>query len=225
MDAIITAIVKDDIEEVQSLLTANPGLVRQLNQRDRLLAAGIFHWIYAGDTILHVASAGHRFSVAHLLLAAGADPNAAGNRRGSTPLHYAADGFITGPEWNARPQVATLRLLVEAGSSLNAQDRNGATALHRATRTRTAEAVQYLLEAGADPMLRNKSGSTPFHLAVQTTGRGDSGKPIARDAQKRIVEVFLAKGVSPHLTDGKGKTVIQCAQGNWVRTLFSEKRA
>jgi hypothetical protein len=43
-----------------------------------------------------------------LLLSAGANPNAARNRRKSTPLHYAADGFITGPGWDANRQVGSV---------------------------------------------------------------------------------------------------------------------
>jgi hypothetical protein len=74
----------------------------------KLYASGIFHWIYVGDTALHLAAAGYRVEIVQMLLAAGADPNAAKNHRRSTPLHYAADGFITGPAWDAKRQVATI---------------------------------------------------------------------------------------------------------------------
>jgi hypothetical protein len=158
-----------------------------------------------------------------LLLAAGADPNAAANRRHSTPLHYAADGYITGPTWDPEKQVSTLQLLLDAGATLNAQDQNGATALHRATRTRCADVVQYLLKAGADPTICNKPGSTPFHLAVQTTGRGGSGEPEAKHAQRRIIKEFLSRGVSPDLTDGKGHTVSECARSKWIQELLRRK--
>lgn len=109
------------------------------------------------------------------------------------PLHYAADGFITGPASDPEKQVETIRLLLRQGADVHARDANGATALHRAVRTRCAEAVRCLLDAGADPTLYNKPGSTAFHLAVQNTGRGGSGAPAAVAAQRQIIkELWLA---------------------------------
>jgi hypothetical protein len=225
MNEITAAIVNDDAARLKALLAADRKLVTSLVDQERLLESGIFHWIYVGDTALHIASAGYRVRLVQLLLAAGADPNAAANRRCGTPLHYAADGFITEPAWDPNKQVSTLRLLLDAGAKLDSRDRNGATALHRATRTRCADAVHCLLAAGADPALRNESGSTPFHLAVQMTGRGGSGEQPARDAQRRIIETFLSHGVSPGLTDGNGHTVHQCARSEWIHALLDENAA
>ena len=187
----------------------------------RLYQSGIFHWIYVGDTALHLAAAGYRVEIARLLLAAGADPNAAANHRRSTPLHYAADGYLGNPAWDPERQVATLRCLLEAGADIKAQDKNGATALHRAVRTRCAAAVRFLLENGAEPTVKNKPGSTPFHLAVQNTGRGGSGTEEARSAQRRIIHEFLAFGVSPRLKDGRGKTVLEWASNVELRDILS----
>jgi hypothetical protein len=156
-----------------------------------------------------------------LLLAAGADVNATANHRRSSPLHYAADGFITGPAWDPAEQVKTIRCLLGAGADLHAQDKNGATPLHRAVRTRCAAAVQSLLLAGADPQRRNISGSTPFHLAVQNTGRGGSGEQMAKEAQREIIETFLSRGVSTGLRDGTGKSVVDCAKSGWIRDMLS----
>src|SRR5439155_847463 len=150
----------------------------------RLYQSKILHWLYKGDTALHLAAAGYRIEIVRSLLAAGANPNAAANHRQSGPLHYAADGYINGPAWDAKRQVETIRCLVGAG--VNAQDKNGAAPLHRAVRTRCAAAVQCLLKAGADPTLKNKPGSTPFHLAVQNTGRGGTGAAVAIAAQQQI---------------------------------------
>src|SRR5215831_1353442 len=129
MDEIIDVIVDDDFKRLQSILRSDRGQVARTVEKDRLLDSAIFHWIYVGDTALHVAAAGYRVRLIQLLLAEGADPNAAANRRRSTPLHYAADGFVTGSAWDPTRQVAALQLLLRAGSELNAQDRNGATAL------------------------------------------------------------------------------------------------
>jgi hypothetical protein len=159
--------------------------------------------------------------IIELLLAAGADPNATLNHRRSGPQHYAADGFITGPEWDAKRQVSTIRRLLRAGADLCAPDKNGATPLHRAVRTRCADAVAFLLDSGSDPTRPNKNGSTPFHLAVQDTGRGGSGAQEAREAQRRIIQEFLTRGVSQALGDGKGKSVADCARSGWVKSLLS----
>ena len=183
MEAILAAILDDDQPRAKELLKADPGLATRLIDEARLCQSKIFHWIYAGDTALHLAAAGYRFELVRLLLAAGADPNSTMNRRQSGPLHYAADGYITGPVWNAKRQVETIQSLLDAGADIKAQDKNGATPLHRAVRTRCAAAVKCLLERGSDATLKNKPGSTPFHLAVQNTGRGGSGAEAARSAQ------------------------------------------
>src|SRR5262249_14940358 len=120
-------------------------------------------------------------------------------------------------------QVATIRCLLEGGADIHLQDMNGATALHRAVRTRCAAAVRFLLHAGADPTMRNKPGSTPFHLAVQNTGRGGSGAPAAVAAQREIIRTFLEAGVSTKLKDGKGKSVADCARSEWIRNLLAAR--
>jgi len=224
MQALLAAIVEDDIARVTALLADNGALVSQLVDFEKLYDSRIFHWLYVGDTPLHLASAGYRVRIVKLLITAGADPNSVRNRRRSSPLHYAADGYVSGPDWDPKRQVETLKVLLSAGADLHAQDQNGATALHRAVRTRCAAAVVHLLSAGSDPTRRNKSGSTPFHLAVQNTGRGGSGEQIAREGQRQIVEAFLSFGVSVGLTDGKGRTVMDSAKSEWLGELLTQKK-
>ena len=113
--------------------------------------------------------------------------------------------------------------MLMAGADVNAQDKNGAAALHRAVRTRCAAAVRFLLKAGGDPTLRNKPGSTAFHLAVQNTGRGGSGTAKARAAQREIIEEFLRFGVSPAIKDCTGKSVLDWVKSDWIREMFGEK--
>jgi hypothetical protein len=225
MDALLKAIVDDNRLRVEALLRKDPQLATRLIAEARLYESKIFHWIYVGDTGLHLAAAGYRVEIVRRLLAAGADPNAVHNHRASGPLHYAADGYLTGPEWDAKRQVKTIGVLLDAGANINAPDKNGAAPLHRAVRTRCAAAVRYLLKAGGDPTLKNKSGSTPFHLAVQDTGRGGSGADKARAAQREIIGEFLSFGVSRALEDGKGKSVMNCARSRWIHELLSEDGA
>ena len=216
----IAAILENDASTAKKLFNADAGLATRTFRRPKLYRSGICHWIYVGDTLLHLAAAGYRVEIVRMLLVAGADPNAAGNMRRSTPLHYAADGFISGPVWNEQQQVETIRCLLAHGANLNLQDKNGATPLHRAVRTRCAAAVACFLKAGADPKARNKPGSTPFHLAVQNTGRGGSGTAVAIDAQREIIKQFLALGLSLKLKCGRGKTVIDCARSVWIQQLL-----
>jgi hypothetical protein len=222
MDPLLAAILEDDRPRVKTLLRADAGLAQGLFAEARLYESSIDHWIYVGDTALHLAAAGYRVEIVGLLLADGADPNSAKNHRQSTPLHYAADGYVNGPAWDAKRQVQTIRRLLDAGAVINAQDKNGASPLHRAVRCRCAAAVNCLLQAGSDPTLKNKPGSTPFHLAVQNTGRGGSGAEVAKAAQRQIIEEFLAYGVSPDLKDGNGKSVLDWAKSGWVQKMLTD---
>lgn len=149
----------------------------------------ISHYVYAGDTALHVAAATYAGDVARALLAAGADVRAR-NRRGAEPLHYAADGGPGHRTWNPRAQADVVRCLVDAGADPNAKDKSGVAPLHRAIRTRCTGAVRALLAAGADPQLKNASGSTPLRLAELTTGRGGAGSDEARREQKAILALL-----------------------------------
>ena len=221
MNAILTAILDDDRPRVRELLKADPRLATCLIGEARLCQSKIFHWIYAGDTALHLAAAGYRVELVRLLLAAGADPNSTKNHRKSGPLHYAADGYITGPAWNANRQVQTIQCLLDAGADINAQDKNGATPLHRAVRTRCAAAVRCLLERGCDATEKNKPGSTPFHLAVQNTGRGGTGAEAAKAAQRQIIHELLSFGLNAALSDSKGKSVFDSAKSSWIRDILA----
>lgn len=206
---------------VKAWLDRDPTVATRGATEEGYFAPEIVHWIYAGDTPLHVAAAGYRVEIARMLLDAGADPGSAKNRRASQPLHYASDGYLESAHWDAKRQVAMIRLLLKAGARIDAQDKNGATPLHRAVRTRCAAAVKCLLEAGADPEIRNKPGSTAFHLAVQNTGRGGSGAEQARVAQHEIVQTFLERGVSPALKDAKGKSILEWAKSDSIRKMLT----
>jgi hypothetical protein len=219
--SLFAAILDDDRTKVKELLKSDPGLATCAAPQEGRYESRIAHWIYAGDTPLHITAAGYRVEIAKMLLAAGADFGSAKNRRWSQPLHYASDGHLDSPAWNAGKQVSMIQLLLKAGASIDGQDKNGATPLHRAVRTRCAAAVRCLLHAGGDPAIRNKPGSTPFHLAVQNTGRGGTGAEKARTAQREILQAFLERGVSPTLKDAKGKSVLEWAKSHWIHQILA----
>lgn len=221
LKSLLLAILHDDRVTAGKLIEKDPRLSTASLDQARLYESEIVHWLYANDTALHLAAAGHRVEIARMLLATGADPNSAANHRQSRPLHYAADGHQS-PSFNATRQVKMIHCLLNAGADLHAVDKNGATALHRAVRTRSDAAVECLLQAGSDPTAKNHPGSTPFHLAVQNTGRGGTGNPAARAAQRRIIESMLAHNVSPTMKDARGKSVLDWVSSEWVRRLLSD---
>jgi hypothetical protein len=140
------------------------------------------------------------------------------NRRGAEPLHYAADAN----RWDPIAQADTIDYLISVGANPNALDHSGVLPLHRAVRTRSLAAVRALVDGGADSRRPNKAGSTPLRLAVQTTGRGGSGSPRAREQQAAIVRLLLERGARASDRDRRGKNVHQAATAEWIRALLQE---
>jgi hypothetical protein len=188
MMTFVYAIAKGDVATILQLLSKRPELARERASEDEFLE-GIGHYVYGGDTALHVAAAAYQCEVARALIAAGADVRAR-NRRGAEPLHYAADGGPGSRTWNPDAQAATIACLIDAGADSNAVDKRGVAPLHRAVRTRCAAAVNALLEGGADARAKNGNGSTPMDLATRTTGRGGSGSADAKAQQEEIVRLL-----------------------------------
>jgi len=193
---LVNTILAGDLTAVSCLLAASPQLARASFQmgasrqaQNTFFIDPIKRYIYTGDTALHIASAGYQTEIARALLAAGADVHAP-NRRGQQALHAAAVGSPGSQMWNPPAQAATIVCLIEAGADPNAIDMDGVSPLHRAVRTRSAEAVRTLLTHGANPALKNKSGSTPMVLAIHNTGRSGSGSPEAKAQQQEIIRLL-----------------------------------
>jgi Ankyrin repeats (many copies)/Ankyrin repeat len=189
-------IVTGDAAAVERLLRTSPalatacleeGATRQAARQNLLVQIG--HYVYAGDTALHVAAAAYRADIARTLIAMGSNVRAR-NRRGAEPLHYAADGAPGSPRWDPAAQAAIVACLIGAAADPNAVDKSGVTPLHRAVRTRCTGAVRALLKGGADARRRNKNGSTPMLLATMTTGRGGSGSPQSKAEQLKIARLL-----------------------------------
>ena len=71
VSALLSAIVNSDRITVKKLLRADSSLATAQVRNAKLYQSGIFHWLYAGDTALHLAAAGYRVEIVKLLLAAG----------------------------------------------------------------------------------------------------------------------------------------------------------
>lgn len=212
--------VSHRLSEVPALATtASPvGATRQ--QATEFFFAEIAHYLYAGDTALHLAAAAFSRPIAMLLISHGADCRAR-NRRGAEPLHYAADG----DRGNPRAQADVIEYLISVGAEPDAVDKSGVAPLHRAVRTRSLAAVHALLEGGANPQKPNKSGSTPLHLAVQTTGARGSSSDYSRQQQAKIIGLLLERGAKPTDEDAQGKSVYQAATSERIRKLLEAGKA
>lgn len=223
----VRLVVREEIDRVAQCLADDPALAvtgaaegATRRESSAFFFPDIAHYLYAGDTALHMAAAAFRRPVAELLVAHGADCRAR-NRRGAEPLHYAADAHHRDPI----AQAETITYLVSVGAHPDALDGSGVSPLHRAVRTRSLLAVRALLDAGAGVGRPNKAGSTPLHLAVQTTGRGGSGSPEAREQQAGIVRLLVERGARVTDQDGRGRSVLQAATGEWIRSLLREVAA
>jgi ankyrin repeat protein len=183
--------VLQDESALERVLGSSPGAALERMSADYLLES-IPHWLYVGDTPLHLSAASLRGWAARLLLRHAADPNAT-NRRGATPLHYACDPRPKAAgTWDPAAQVDIISLLVKSGASVNAVDRGGITPLHRAVRARSPHAVRELLRHGARLEARSARGATPLQLAMRPTGAsGTAGTPAE---QREIVDLLRQQG-------------------------------
>jgi hypothetical protein len=221
----VRLVVSGPVDEVSRRLTLTPALATTSSDggatrhgASDFFFADIHHYLYHGDTALHMAAAAFRRPVARLLISHGASWQAR-NRRGAEPLHYAADAN----HWKPPAQAETIKYLVSVGANPNAPDGSGVAPLHRAVRTRSLAAVRALVDAGANPRQPNKAGSTPLHLAVQPTGRGGSGSQGARQEQAGIISFLLEHGARSTDRDGNGKRVHEAATSDWIRQLLKER--
>ena len=104
--------------------------------------------------------------------------------RGTTPLIYAA----------AFGSVESLRILLEAGADVNAQNAQDVTALIWGAWDPAR--VKLLLAKGANPNATSKQGRTPLIAAA------------AVDGNEEAVELLLAKGADARAKDGMGVTAL-----------------
>ena len=83
--------------------------------------------------------------------------------------------------------VANVRLAIDSGADVNAEDKYGYIPLHYAN---TKEIIKLLIEAGADVNTKNNDDWTPLHI-VRT---------------KEIAEVLIAAGADVNAKNNNGAT-------------------
>ena len=128
------------------------------------------------------------------LLRAGADPTATVGA--TTPLHVAAN----------KGDVATLRLLLDAGASLERRDRAGQTALMVAAGARSADKVRFLLDRGAEVDGARRKGTTAALRACE-------------DHSIEVLEILVDAGADLWRTDLSGRGCVHAALDGELDTL------
>ena len=118
----IETIVSGDSATAIGLLDASPRLAKERASHGATRRASkqnffdkIRHYMYEGDTALHIAAAAYQARIAEELIAGGAEVRAR-NRRGAEPLHYAVDGGPGLPAWNPSAQTKIIARLIRAGA-------------------------------------------------------------------------------------------------------------
>ena len=170
-DELWKAISGHNVEKVRSLLDQGAEVNPAGNEsgysplRDAVLAndAPIVELLLAsgadpndrnqGQLPLGCAAYFGRMDLIKLLMTHGAKAMPAG--KGAMPWFLAVD--------SENPEV--LRCMIANGADVNAADKNGWTALHRAAMAGSPTMVRTLLDGGADPKAKNRQGRTPIDSA------------------------------------------------------------
>ena len=144
----------------------------------------------------------------------GADP-AAGAGRGAAPIEEETDdnevvvaglvgsggGGLTALVFAAREgDLASARLLLDAGADINQTTEYGWTPLLTATNNRHYVLGKFLLERGADPNRANKGGWTPLYLATDNRNIEGGDYPVPKPDMDHLeyIKLLLGHGADPN---------------------------
>jgi ankyrin repeat protein len=150
IDELVRVAANGELGAVETLLNADASLVNGFGTE--------------GSTALHQAAYWGRADTVALLLARGADPNAAmrDDSLQVRPLGCAvATPEVPNPSDDEAVVLELVRMLIESFADVNGRRRDGLTALHGAAFRGHGRVVAYLLDHGADRSLRGFDGKGP----------------------------------------------------------------
>ena len=141
----------------------------------------------SGRTLLHAAASGIQPEIVKFLLQQGLEVDAR-NFNQETPLWQLGEYDY----WNRKTSnddlkraVETAKLLIDAGSDVNAADHYGSTPLHQASKLGFAEVVRALLTHGAKVNHRDDTHQTPLaEVSMRSWFQASSDH---RDAVKKVL--------------------------------------
>ncbi len=110
---------------------------------------------------------------------------------GLTPLIFAA----------REGDLATVKLLLDAGANVNEMSEFGWTPLLVATQNRYYQLGAYLLKDGANPNLANDGGWNPLYIATDNRNIGSGDYPVRKPDMDHLdfIKLLLAAGANPNL--------------------------
>jgi 26S proteasome non-ATPase regulatory subunit 10 len=147
-EALLAALIQQDVQQTVALLKKYPGLIN---------ASADEH----GNTLLHLTAGAGYEDIVLKLLGCNAEVDAR-NALGMTPLMYAA--------LNGRAYM--VKLLVTKGAQINVSTPQGFTALHFAVNSGHEEVVRELLAHGAEVNIQDNRGMTPLdHIEVGSNAK------------------------------------------------------
>ncbi|KAH1168462.1 ankyrin repeat domain-containing protein 22 [Mauremys mutica] len=169
-EPICQAAYDNDFNQVQLLLEEDSNF---LNIQDS----------WGGDTPLICACRRGHNRIVSYLLKWNADVNIR-NKKDRTCLHYAVRKRFSFLDYlliiilmpilligylimvsKTKQNENLIKMLLRAGTDVNATDYSGSTALHYACEMKNQSVVPLLLEAHADPSIKNKNGESPLDIA------------------------------------------------------------
>lgn len=163
-------------------------------------------FVASDGTALHQLTAIGDLDGMHLLLEAGANPNAR-DASGGAPLHVATRATPSDPR--------RVRTLLAARADRDARDRYHRTPLHVATQRGNVRVTLELAHAGADLNGKDHRGRTPLMLALAHP----------HDDARTLVTALARKGADINARDNEGRTALilaaQAGRGDLVDLLLA----
>ena len=207
--ALITASRNGNMDLVRYLLEE---LHADINHRDR------FGW-----SPLYCAVLDNHPDLVRYYLKHGADVNIRDRDKKTTLMLCFESIFLAAEE-----ALTLAEILIQGGADLEAQDKNGSTALFYAIEKGNDKAIEFLLNSGASMEIRDKKGNTAllyalqrfnckfgFH-SLQTRARevGESARLFA------VGQDFLSRGADANAANNEGVTPLMLAKGKLLHCLL-----